>query len=988
MAVGDYVVRRNNAVTTAIPDAGSTLKCDYDTAVANVGSGIVMTANGTFSLGETGHFLVMVSEHILSGDTVQNARNGGDVHFVLDATKIEIGRCGWYIRNNGFTDNYITSGAGIINVASTTDTGDELEIHIERIDNLTTADPTRVANDRSIITIIKLDDTEDFGMYESSGTTSSSTTDDVRTVINLVTVAEDATFTRETNTVDIATNERVLYCYSVSTENSGGRSEYHGNVELAGTAVPSSWTHLYPRTSQNNIWFSASSVGLLEPTSGNNVDVGIVSRESGGETFVATLQLMTLPAGLESIIVEATTGDYNPTSATDFVWDTEKQKDGGAFAHTAPEAAIDVLNTGDYIVMSAQADATAAGTAVTRGLPAARIRVQGVDTHFAGTSYCRNNNTADHSGSHCAGLVTGLSVNDSIVTRNIAENATGAIACSAGALTVIRLSSMFAGAPAGDIDASEAMAFSQTATLEGIGSLLGSESLDLAQTALLTGLGTLNSSESLAFDQVATGSLKGVLSGAPGITFDNLVVPSARGDLIASQAIVLTSSGNLDALGILAAINGLSIDDLATLIGRADVAASEALTFSRVATLSGQGILIGSEALIFAKTATLINASQGAIVATGNIVLSEAAIATGRGVLISTESLAFADLAALAATGALIGTDSLTFTESGLLGGLGALIGTEALILAQTGNLTGLGTLIGSEALILAQTGNLTGLGALLSSEALLFADTAVLTIAIDGSIAATESLLFNQSGLLIGRGILAGSEAFIFDQSGALSGGSPIAATEALVFAKTGTLTGTGILLGTEALAFEHSGLLVGRGALAGSEAIVLSQTGLLIGLGTLAGTSPTVFAETGILTGTGTLNAAELLVFFATGTSSSTNPIVVLEALAFNDLAVLSQSNALAGTATLVFSAVINTDIGGVFNAVEYFIPGQNVTITLYDPISGAAIPLSSDTCKEIPGQGVYIWEVSNLLNQPNMYQEYGYKMTDGSTFKSGIV
>ncbi|MCH8980825.1 hypothetical protein IH922_02265, partial [candidate division KSB1 bacterium] len=76
MAHGDYVVRRNNAVVTAIPDAGSTLLLDWDTAVANVGSGITHSA-GVFTLGETGHFLIFYSEHIDSADTTQNARNGG-----------------------------------------------------------------------------------------------------------------------------------------------------------------------------------------------------------------------------------------------------------------------------------------------------------------------------------------------------------------------------------------------------------------------------------------------------------------------------------------------------------------------------------------------------------------------------------------------------------------------------------------------------------------------------------------------------------------------------------------------------------------------------------------------------------------------------------------------------------------------------------------------------------------------------------------------
>ena len=52
---------RNNANTDTIPDTGSDLLLLWDTPVANVGSGITYSA-GTFTLGETGHFLVLCSD--------------------------------------------------------------------------------------------------------------------------------------------------------------------------------------------------------------------------------------------------------------------------------------------------------------------------------------------------------------------------------------------------------------------------------------------------------------------------------------------------------------------------------------------------------------------------------------------------------------------------------------------------------------------------------------------------------------------------------------------------------------------------------------------------------------------------------------------------------------------------------------------------------------------------------------------------------------
>ena len=448
-APGDYLCRRNNAVTTAIPDAGSTLKLDWDTLVANKGDAITMAAGGTFSLNATGHFLVLYSEHIDSADTAQNARNGGNTHLVLAGSAIEEGKCGWYIRNNSTgVHSYITQGMAIINVATTDGNGDELEIHAERSDDLTSADPVRVANERSSVTIIKLDDTADYGIYRSSGTTATSVSDGVRTVINLATtVEEDATFTRTGDSVDIATSERVLCCYSVSTLGGADRSEFQSNVELAGGTVTGSWAQQYVRNTNGADWGASSVLVLLEPTSGNDIDVGVVSREGGGEAYVAALQLMVLPASVETIIVEATTGDFNQLVPNDFVWDTEQQKDAGSFAHTAPEAEIDVLNTGDYLVMSSLANTVF--SAVTRGLPSTRIRVQGVDQHTGNTSYNRNSGPAGHATVVGAGLVTGLAVNDSIVIRNNAENlsSAGFIPNDDGAFSVIRLSSIFA-APA------------------------------------------------------------------------------------------------------------------------------------------------------------------------------------------------------------------------------------------------------------------------------------------------------------------------------------------------------------------------------------------------------------------------------------------------------------------------------------------------------------------------------------------------------------
>jgi len=100
MSAGDYLKRRNNANTDTVPNAGSDLLLLYDTAVANVGSGITYSA-GTFTLGETGNFLVMVSEQIGTTSTTNNERLNAKMTFTLAGTELVEGYSTFFIRKSG-----------------------------------------------------------------------------------------------------------------------------------------------------------------------------------------------------------------------------------------------------------------------------------------------------------------------------------------------------------------------------------------------------------------------------------------------------------------------------------------------------------------------------------------------------------------------------------------------------------------------------------------------------------------------------------------------------------------------------------------------------------------------------------------------------------------------------------------------------------------------------------------------------------------------
>ena len=79
----------------------------------------------------------------------------------------------------------------------------------------------------------------------------------------------------------------------------------------------------------------------------------------------------------------------------------------------------------------------------------------------------------------------------------------------------------------------------------------------------------------------------------------------------------------------------------------------------------------------------------------------------------------------------------------------------------------------------------------------------------------------------------------------------------------------------------------------------------------------------------------------------------------------------------------------VGDLLNVAEYFPTGQlDVVITVYNPITGAVVALDNNQCVEIPGTGVYLWDITKITTQSIPYKEFPYKMTDGSNTSSGMV
>jgi len=452
MAAGDFVVRRNNANTDEIPDAGSTLDLLWDTSVDSEGSGITYSS-GTFTLGETGRFLVAPSDQWGTTNTTNNERTNVRMSLILAGSRLNEGSSSGYVRRGGGSQEYINSGICYVNVSTTTGNGDELIVRHERVDNSTAGTVNRIA-DRSGVSIIKLDDDWNFAHYRSSAAYTPSSTDNTRNQADIGTTVEQdgSVFSRSSNQVTITTSNPVVVMYTHYNDQSdvhSGRTEMQGSIDFDGVELVRGVNQTYgPRATDNADYGIMSAAAVIYPDgTGQTLELNLISREDADEDWFTELQLIELPSGAETATVERSThaGDVNE-AGVNFAWETAVNVDTDAFTHSAGNANIDVDNADDYLALANSGNFTDAGMTGggSRHVPAQGFRVNTTDQEIAGaSSYNRQSGTADHAHMFCAGLLTDLSANDSVYLRHDRLGTASGVMVGAGGMSLIRLSSLF-----------------------------------------------------------------------------------------------------------------------------------------------------------------------------------------------------------------------------------------------------------------------------------------------------------------------------------------------------------------------------------------------------------------------------------------------------------------------------------------------------------------------------------------------------------------
>lgn len=410
-APGDYVIRRNNADTTTVTTGG--INAVWDTAVASSGKSISYSA-GTYTLA-AGKYLMLYSERVDTADTTNNDRVEVQSRLVIAGTATTTGAGQTFIRKNNTQQAGILGGASILDIPSD---GTTLETQFNRTD--TSGGAVTRTTGWGGVSILRLADDWDYARYSLASAT---TPPDGFNELAWTTTAEEETgFSRTGANITVADAGRYLVSYTVPIDTGGGtdRTEYVSKLQVDNADIEGTYVSTYIRESEGTEDGVLSYVGIVDIGAGEVLDVKVdmIDGTITGHNMEAgsSIELLKLPSGNQTIIAEATSGEMNPATVTEFAWDTTAFIDTGAFTMTAgTDSFMEVDTDGDYLFFASQ-QTTNGGV---RTFPSARFSVNDViEAHAAGGQYNRSSG-ADQAGYSFGALLTGLTAADDISLENL-----------------------------------------------------------------------------------------------------------------------------------------------------------------------------------------------------------------------------------------------------------------------------------------------------------------------------------------------------------------------------------------------------------------------------------------------------------------------------------------------------------------------------------------------------------------------------------------
>lgn len=406
--------------------------------MAKVGDAISYSG-GTFTL-DKGKYLVLWSDRY-DGTPDISTRSEIQGRLAINGVATSTTAAQGYIRAGTGQDEAVLAGSGIIEASAD---GTTLEVIFYRTDDL--ADTVTRVVDWGGVSIVQLDDSFNYARYITTTTQSASASEvtwaDVTWDLN---VEQDDGFSRSGGQITLSRAGRYLVTYGLPIVETTTRTEYNTRLTLNDVEVEGTRVSTYIRNANSTSDGALAYGGIIQANAGDVLALENIRTEGVTATFQTgiNLQILELPESAGTFIAEATTGNMNPASDTEFAWDTIAQISRDSFTMAAPtDSFIEVDKADDYLFFFAQ---MADNSGVARGYPTGRISINDtIQTHGGAVGqYCRNTGTADDCGYSAGLLLADLSPGDNISLENFALGAAGSITNDHGAFSGLRLGSIF-----------------------------------------------------------------------------------------------------------------------------------------------------------------------------------------------------------------------------------------------------------------------------------------------------------------------------------------------------------------------------------------------------------------------------------------------------------------------------------------------------------------------------------------------------------------
>lgn len=343
MAAGDLLILSNDTNIDTIGNAGVNYDALWPTVeqAFGLGAGSAST-NGRVTL-SAGKYLVMYSEYFNTTDTTNNERIEiqGEIHTVAGGVQGGYGQ--GYIRKSSGDQECAVTGSMILDLSSTQD----VFIRFYRTDNSTTGTVLRQTGFGSFV-ILELDGTDNYGRYSRS-TTQSTSTSVVATIGFDTNDEQDTGFSRSGSVITVTNAGRYFVTYSMDINQTGtGREDVISYLTNNGTEINGTRGYCYLRGADGTQDGALTWAGVLDLSASTLLDLRSQAPQSATINITdAQIQIWQLPGTADTVIVEATNGDYN--TATNFTWDTVPHIDTAEFTASGATNTVTLDNGNAFL---------------------------------------------------------------------------------------------------------------------------------------------------------------------------------------------------------------------------------------------------------------------------------------------------------------------------------------------------------------------------------------------------------------------------------------------------------------------------------------------------------------------------------------------------------------------------------------------------------------------------------------------------------------